>query len=154
MQRLGDGCFSYILNFASPYIPVLYCVLVPTACVHIIHIVNFHPATMFLLHGSISIIQRIYCCHACRLNITYNIITLYLTVFILLRLMSTTYILAITCLRTTSIVYFATLLPFFTLISSVPLLHCSDWYPLISHYGSQLDKRFGLQLTPVLRVST
>ena len=105
--------FSYILNFASPYIPVLYCVLVPTACVHIIHTVNFHPATIFLLHGSISIIERITCFHACRLNITYNIITLYLNVFILLRLMSTTYILAITCLSTTSIVHFATLLLFF-----------------------------------------
>ena len=41
-----------------------------------------------------------------------------------------------------------------SLISSAPLLHCTYWRPLISRYGSQLDKRFGLQLTPVVRVSS
>ena len=46
--------------------------------VHIIHIVNFHPATISLLSGQISIIQRI----QCRLHNKYYI-TLYLTVFIL-----------------------------------------------------------------------
>ena len=91
-------------------------------CVHIIHIVHFHPATISLMNGQISIIQRLNYSHACRLINTYYIIALYLTVFILLRLMSTVYyILAIPQSHVNTVL--ATLLLFFSLINSTPLLH-------------------------------
>ena len=60
-------------------------------CVHIIHIVHFRPATFSLMNGPISVVQRLYYSHACRLINTYYIIALSLPVLLLLRLMSTPY---------------------------------------------------------------
>ena len=85
---------SYILHFCLSLYKFQSCIEFSFPlhwCVHIIHIVHFLPATISLMNGPISVVQRLYYSHACRLINTYYIIALYLPVLFLLRLMSTPY---------------------------------------------------------------
>ena len=58
---------------------------------YILHIVRFRPATFYLTNGPISVVQRLYYSHACRLINNYYIFALSLPVLLLLRLMFTPY---------------------------------------------------------------